>query len=80
MPEWSKNSNIAFKRDALGNVQYVDLSYTDPDAPVLDIVRASLNEIFDPEVPYEQVTDKLANSVLEGAKALAKPFYGSALT
>ena len=79
LPEWSKNSNIAFKRDALGNVQYVDLSYTDPDAPVLDIVRASLNEILDPEVPYEQVTDKLANSVLEGAKALAKPFYGSAL-
>jgi GH24 family phage-related lysozyme (muramidase) len=77
---WSRNSTLAFSRDKYGNIQYVDLSYTDPDSPVLDVLKAGLNSLFDPDVPDAALGERLIRGLMiDPALALLKPFYSEAL-
>ena len=77
---WSKNSTLAFSRDKYGNVQYVDLSYTDPDSPVLDVFKTGLNSLFDPDVPDAAISERLVRGLMiDPALALLKPFFSEAL-
>jgi len=77
---WSKNSTLAFSRDKYVNVQYVDLSYTDPDSPVLDVFKTGLNSLFDPDVPDAAISERLVRGLMiDPALALLKPFFSEAL-
>ena len=77
---WSKNSTLAFSRDEYGNIQYIDLSYTDPDAPVLDVFKAGLDALFDPDVPDAAISERLVKGLMiEPAVMLLKPFISEAL-
>ena len=77
---WSKNSTLAFSRDEYGNIQYIDLSYTDPDAPVLDVFKAGLDALFDPDVPDAAISERLVKGLMiEPAVMLLKPFLTEAL-
>ena len=71
---WSKNGTLAFKRDEFGNIMYVDLTFSDPDAPVINTIKAFTNEIFDPKTPIETIENRYANGLLESLKTFLAPF------
>ena len=79
LAEWSKNSALVFNRTESGNIEYIDLTYTDPSAPVTDVLRSFLNEVTDKTTPQENVADKLLNGVQESMKLFLKPFLGPAI-
>ena len=79
LPFWSENSTLGFKRDAQGNLQWVDLSYSDPDAPVIDVLKSSLNVLLDPKTPSDKIDTLLAESIMTGAKNFVKPFLSESL-
>ena len=79
VPYWSKTSTLGYQRDSKGRLQYVDLSFTNPDAPVLDVIRASLDVLLDPKTPASTTSEILASSIKEGLITFAKPFMTEAL-
>lgn len=79
LPEWSKSSALIFDRDEKGNIEYIDLTYTDPSAPVTDVLRAFLNEATDPTIPSKFVGDKVLEGMKESMMLFLKPFTGPAI-
>ena len=79
LPEWSKSSALIFDRDEKGRIEYIDLTYTDPSAPVTDVLRAFLNEATDPTIPSKFVGDKVLEGMKESMKLFLKPFTGPAI-
>ena len=74
LPPWSKNGTLAFKRDEFGNIMYVDLTFSDPDAPVINTIKAFTNEIFDPKTPLTTIGDRYANGLEQSLKTFLEPF------
>lgn len=74
LPPWSKNGTLAFKRDEFGNIMYVDLTFSDPDAPVLNTIKAFTNEIFDPKTPLETIDKRIAEGLNQSLKTFLEPF------
>jgi len=79
LAEWSKSSALIFDRDEKGNIEYIDLTYTDPSAPVTDVLRAFLNEATDPTIPSKFVGDKVLEGMKESMMLFLKPFTGPAI-
>ena len=79
LPYWAKNSSVAYYRDDDGNLMYMDLSYSDPDAPVMDAVRAFMNELTDPNEPQEGKLENIGNAVAAGFIKYLDPFISEAL-
>ena len=79
LPYWSKNSTIGYQRDKDGNIQWVDLSFTDPQAPIIDVFKNGLDEFLNPNTPDSAINDKLANAIIQSGITLAKPFMTEAL-
>ena len=76
---WSKNSALLFSRDNKGNIQYIDLTYTDPSAPVTDNFRNILNLITDPTESMETVDRNIIGQTIEGLEFFLRPFVDEAL-
>lgn len=74
LPPWSKNGTLAFKRDKFGNIMYVDLTFSDPDAPVINTIKAFTNEIFDPKTPLTTLNKRFVNAGEEALKTFLEPF------
>ena len=74
LPTWSKNSQIAYSRDENGNLMYIDLSYTDPNAPVLDTIRAGLNVLLDPNTPEKDIDRRILGATYASLNKAAEPF------
>lgn len=74
LPPWSKNGTIGYKRDKFGNISFVDLTFSDPNAPVLNVFNAFTNEIFDPESSLDSIDNKIANASRESLKTFLAPF------
>ncbi len=74
LPPWSKNGTLAFKRDEFGNIMYVDLTFSDPDAPVINTIKAFTNEIFDPETPLTTLNKRFVNAGEEALRTFLEPF------
>ena len=79
LPYWSKNSTIGYQRDNNGNLQWVDLSFTDPQAPIIDVFKNGLDEFLNPNTPDSTTSEKLANGIIQSAMTLSKPFMTEAL-
>ena len=80
LPEWSKNSDIAYGRNpATGELYYIDLQFTDPTAPVTNLIKASLNEFLDPDVPNQEWEARLIDATEEGMKSFLAPFVDETL-
>ena len=79
LPEWSRNSELAYYRDDDGNLLYMDLAYQHPDSPIINVVNAALNEFLDPNTPQAEIEDRLAAGMWEAGKELASPFITEAL-
>lgn len=79
LPFWSEKSTLAYKRDEDGQLQYVDLSYTDPDAPFLDVLKGSMDVLLNPETPDQEIDELLGNAIIAGVKEFAKPFLSQSL-
>ena len=79
LPYWSKNSTIGYQRDKDGNIQWVDLSFTDPQAPIIDVFKNGLDEFLNPNTPDSAINDKLSNAIIQSGITLAKPFMTEAL-
>ena len=75
---WSKNSALVFNRDEKGNIEVIDLTYTDPSAPVTDVARAFLQDIVNPRNPAE-TEKKILAGTYEAAKQFLKPFVSPAI-
>jgi len=76
---WSKNSALLFSRDNKGNIQYIDLTYTDPSAPVTDNFRNILNLVTDPTESMETVDRNVIGQTIEGLEFFLRPFVDEAL-
>jgi len=76
---WSKNSSLLFSRDKNGNIQYIDLTYTDPTAPITDNFRNIYNIITDPTENLETVNKDILKQTIEGAEFFLRPFVSEAL-
>jgi len=76
---WSKNSALLFSKDNKGNIQYIDLTYTDPSAPVTDNFRNILNLITDPTESMETVDRNIIGQTIEGLEFFLRPFVDEAL-
>lgn len=76
---WSKNSALLFSKDNKGNIQYIDLTYTDPSAPVTDNFRNILNLITDPTESMETVDRNVIGQTIEGLEFFLRPFVDEAL-
>ena len=74
LPPWSNNGTIGYKRDKFGNISFVDLTFSDPNAPVLNVFNAFTNEIFDPESSLDSIDNKIANASMESLKTFLAPF------
>ena len=74
-----KNSALLFSRDNKGNIQYIDLTYTDPSAPVTDNFRNILNLITDPTESMETVNRNILGQMYEGLEFFLRPFVDEAL-
>ena len=79
LPYWSKNSTIGYQRDKYGNIQWVDLTFTDPQAPIIDVFKNGLDEFLNPNTPDSTINDKLANAIIQSGLTLSKPFMTEAL-
>jgi hypothetical protein len=79
LPWWSKNSTLGYQRDENGNIQWVDLSFTDPQAPIIDVFKNGLDEFLNPDTPASTISDKLAAGMLSSLITLTKPFMTEAL-
>ena len=79
LPLWSKNSTIGYQRDKNGNIQWVDLSFTDPQAPIIDVFKNGLDEFLNPNTPDARISEKIIGGMTESLKTLAKPFMTEAL-
>ena len=75
---WGQNSALSFDRDASGNIEVTDLTYTDPSAPVTDVARAFLNEVLEQRNPAK-IQDKLLAGTYEATKQFFKPFLSPAI-
>jgi hypothetical protein len=75
---WGQNSALSFDRDASGNIEVTDLTYTDPSAPVTDVARAFLNEVLEQRNPAE-IQDKILAGTYEATKQFLKPFLTPAI-
>ena len=76
---WSKNSALLFSKDNKGNIQYIDLTYTDPSAPVTDNFRNILNLVTDPTESMETVDRNIIGQTIEGLEFFLRPFVDEAL-
>ena len=76
---WSKNSALLFSRDNKGNIQYIDLTYTDPSAPVTDNFRNILNLITDPTESMETVNRNVIGQTVQGLEFFLRPFVSESL-
>ena len=76
---WSKNSSLLFSRDKDGNIQYIDLTYTDPSAPVTDNFRNIINIITDPTENMKTVDRNIFVNMIEGLEFFLRPFVSEAL-
>ena len=80
LPEWSKNSDIAYGiNPATGELYYIDLQFTDPTAPVTNLIKATLNEFLDPDVPDQAWEQRLLDATQEGMKSFLSPFVDETL-
>ena len=79
LPEWSRNSEIAYFRDDKGNLTYMDLAYQHPDSPMINTVNAALNVFLDPNTPENEIENRLFEGVFESTKELLRPFFGEAI-
>ena len=76
---WSKNSSLLFSRDKDGNIQYIDLTYTDPSAPVTDNFRNIINIINDPTENMKTVDRNIFVNMIEGLEFFLRPFVSESL-
>ena len=79
LPAWSKDSGIAYYRDDTGRLMYMDVSYTDPDSPVMDFVRTIVNELVDPNEPQESKLENIGDAIGKGVLKFLDPFVSEAL-
>ena len=79
LPDWSKNSAIAYLRNDKGELLYFDMSYTDPDAPVLDVIRATLGEFTRKDRPTRGLGKDIGVATLQGMKKFFEPYVSEAL-
>jgi len=79
LPYWSKNSTIGYQRDKNGNLQWVDLSFTDPQAPIIDVFKNGLDEFLNPNTPDAKTSEKIIGGMYQSLTTLAKPFMTEAL-
>ena len=79
LPAWSKDSGIAYYRDDTGRLMYMDVSYTDPDSPVMDFVRTMVNELVDPNEPQESKLENIGDAIGKGVLKFLDPFVSEAL-
>ncbi len=79
LPDWSKNSAIAYLRNDKGELLYFDMSYTDPDAPVLDVIRASLGEFTRKDRPTRGLGKDIGAATAQGMKKFFEPYVSEAL-
>jgi hypothetical protein len=79
VPTWSKDGSIGYYRNDKGELLFYDLAYTDPDAPVLELIRSSYNELIRTDKPLRDATDILYDATKEGMKTFFKPYVSEAL-
>jgi len=73
LAEWSQNSAIVFDRTKEGFLEYTDLTYTDPSAPVTDVFRAFIGEVTEGRNPKD-TKEKIGAGIMKAAKSFIKPF------
>ena len=73
LAEWSQNSAIVFDRTKEGFLEYTDLTYTDPSAPVTDVFRAFIGEVTEGRNPKD-TKEKIGAGIMAAAKSFIKPF------
>ncbi len=78
LADWSQHSALVFDRTKDGFLEYTDLTYTDPSAPVTDVLRAFLNEVTEGRNPKD-TKEKIGAGVYEAAKLFVKPFLGPSI-
>ena len=71
--------NIAYYRDDTGRLMYMDVSYTDPDSPVMDFIRTMVNELVDPNEPQESKLENIGDAIGKGVLKFLDPFVSEAL-
>lgn len=80
LPEWAKGSNLAYGRNPItGELYYSDLQFVDPTAPVVNMIRASLDELLNPSIPDEAFASRMLSATSEGAMSFLKPFVSETL-
>ena len=73
LADWSQNSAIVFDRTKEGFLEYTDLTYTDPSAPVTDVFRAFIGEVTEGRNPKD-TKEKIGAGIMKAAKSFIKPF------
>ena len=80
LPEWAKGSNLAYGRNPItGELYYSDLQFVDPTAPVVNMIRSSLDELLNPSIPNEAFASRMLSATSEGAMSFLKPFVSETL-
>ena len=79
VPYWSKNGTLIYKRDNLGNLMFADSTFSDPDAPILNVLTSATNVIFDPETPIEEIDELYGKALLEAIRTFSEPFVDQPL-
>ena len=80
LPEWAKGSNLAYGRNPItGELYYSDLQFVDPTAPVVNMIRSSLDELLNPSIPDEAFASRMLSATSEGAMSFLKPFVSETL-
>jgi hypothetical protein len=80
LPEWAKGSNLAYGRNPItGKLYYSDLQFVDPTAPVVNLIRSSLNELLNPNVPNQAYAQRMLEATAAGVGSFLKPFVSETL-
>jgi hypothetical protein len=80
LPEWAKGSNLAYGRNPItGELYYSDLQFVDPTAPVVNLIRSSLNELLNPNVPNQSYAQRMLEATAAGVGSFLKPFVSETL-
>ena len=76
---WEKNSEWVYSTDKEGNLFYIDTQYTDPDAPVNNVIRGILRELTDPNTPADSAFKRISDATMEGFREFLTPFMDETL-
>jgi len=74
VPYWSKDGTLIYKRDELGNLMFSDYTFSDPDAPILTVLKSAINVILDPDTPNEEIDNLYSRALTEAFKTFLEPF------